>query len=101
MDMTFAELMKNVTFADLLDKRGSLVVGGLMKLGMELNVAGKGREVSAKIFEILEGKPWLASAVALIFCLDTVLQNNPASTGAEGRDLINELEQKMKEGKLG
>ena len=100
MGMTFEQLMKDITFLDLLDEKGCLLVGGIMKLAMELKVADKGRGIALEIFGILEQQPWLASAVALIFCLDTVLQNNPANTGMQVKDLINELEQKMKKGKL-
>lgn len=100
--LNFIRLMKDIKVADILNDDGRLVMAGILGMAMDPETADMVKLLSKKVIRVVDGTPWVHSAVALIFCLDMILQTNPISCGDEEAKLAVEgLEKKVANGEIG
>jgi hypothetical protein len=93
----FDELMKSASLVGILNSKGREVLISLATLTVENSVTSDSQKLAVEIFKIFNNKPWLHGAMALFFCLDMILQNNPAiENDIEIQDMIKDLEERMK-----
>jgi hypothetical protein len=100
-DEMFLEYLKDACLIKLLNNKGRLILGEATNICFEKGATEESKEFADKIFDIVEGKRWIPTLVAIFFVLDMLIQNNPIKLGEENDKeeidkLIMELENKMK-----
>jgi hypothetical protein len=95
----FDKLMQDAKLVDMLNSEGKLIVLGLSSLTTEYKTGKDSEALSREIFKLLDGKPWLHSIMALLFCFDMMLQDNPTTKPeSEVEEMIKRMEENMRKG---
>ena len=97
--MEIDKVMEELKLTDILNDKGKRVLSAMAHMSLRYKTNNDSRIVSSKIFDVIEGTGWLTGAMAMLFTLDMLLQNNPFSLLKDDESAINnmfeELEQKF------